>query len=1383
MAESVKVPVFSGKAADFPLFRTRFTAFVDAVGCDAALDSEGEDDAAQQKKLYSLLVLALPETTLHIIRKVDRKSKAAGFHAWQALLRRFEHDGIHRRGDLLDALDEKQRQEETCVDFFTRLLDVQAQLARVDEVVPDRRIVMNVVRGLRPEYSTMTDALNERDSSLTLDFVENLLATTGVRIERRLAEAHESEPGKTAFPAVSDDDNLRTMLQDLQREVASLKGVHGESGASSNRGNGGRPTFRGTCFTCGQRGHRRQDCRVKRPPRVNTADATPFGGYVAFPANMSASIPDSDGFLAATVKVPPYLHDVEPGLWLVDSGASHHMTSVLRDFQAYRPISPIWVKGISAYAKGVGSVRVTLRSKDSDAVPITLHDVFYVPDLASRASSSHQRLFSVSQARQRGHRTVFEDPCDVLCAHAQHGGGVTIPLHRAHGLVWLPTSVVPSVSASPAMARPSKFLWHLRLGHLGESCMDRLVQLGTSGVQVSKSDRLCFCETCALCKSRVARISRAPCADPDRVFQKVGVDFCGPMGVASLGGCYYSLAVTDFKSRFVLHDVLRTKDEAPQSFRRFLATVRALGHKIEHVRLDNDSVFMGRDFMAVLDDHGVSHDFSAPYSHWQHGRMERQWGTLVPAAKSMLHTAGLDRSFWSLAMNAAVYVRNRVFCEAAGGVPFELVTGRSVDLSHLRVFGCPAYVHVDKSRRRKLDDRAWKGIFVGYAPDSPVWLVYNPRTRRVERSRNVVFDESKFTRSVSMGEESPAVSKPAPDDDELPSFITSSGFQNSGEHADTDEDVVEPDDTESGSQEHGEHDTVPGDQEGGSQEPGELVPGDGVAPRRSTRHSRPPGQWWMANSRGDDVAANMAKPHQPLEPTSYKQALRSPDAKHWQAAIDSEYESLMTRKTWKLVPRPAGRKLVDSKWVFKLKRNPDGSIARYKARLVARGFTQEHGVDYDETFAPTVKVAALRVIMALAAHYDWEMEQLDVNTAFLEADLSETIYMRQPEGYRRPTDENGQEQVCLLMRALYGLKQAPRYWNKTITTWLVEYGFRQSKVDPCIFVHGSGTRLYILALYVDDCILAGPGGTFIVSFKRAFGQRFSVQDLGPVAWLLGMTVERDRAARVVKLGQRQYILDMLERFNMLDAKPVSTPMALGSMAERTDDSGSAASLPYQSLIGSLLYASVSTRPDITMAVSYLSRHMAKASMVHWEQGKRVLRYLKGTSDRKLVYGGGRVSVALEGYADADYAGDSDGRRSRTGFVFMLNGAAISWKSQRQQTVALSTAEAEYMALTAAAQEALFLRQLLEQMGQPQASGTVLHEDNQSCIALCKNTMTTGRSKHIDVKMHFCREKQESGEIVVKYCPTEVMLADALTKPLAADKHGQLTKAIMGSGSE
>ena len=495
--------------------------------------------------------------------------------------------------------------------------------------------------------------------------------------------------------------------------------------------------------------------------------------------------------------------------------------------------------------------------------------------------------------------------------------------------------------------------------------------------------------------------------------------------------------------------------------------------------------------------------------------------------------------------------------------------------------------------------------------------------------------------------------------------------------------------------------------------------------------------------------------------------------------METEYDALTSRKTWRLVPRPAGRKLVDSKWVYKLKRNPDGSIARYKARLVARGFTQEHGVDYQETFAPTVKVAAIRIILALAAHFDWDVEQMDVVTAFLEADIAEDIYMRQPEGYRQ-VDQHGEELVCKVLKSIYGLKQAPRNWSKTVSAWLVEYGFKQSTVDPCIYTFAAGGDLYILALYVDDSIMAGPQGSFISDFKRAFGKRFNVQDLGPVSWLLGMTVERDRAAGVLKVGQRQYILDMLERFNMSDCKPVSTPMTVGALSEATASEVLSPDVPYQSLIGSLLYASVSTRPDITMAVSHLSRYMARPSTVHWEQAKRVLRYLQGTLDWQLVYGAGESTATLTGYSDADFAGDADGRRSRTAFVFLLNGAAVSWKSQRQPTVALSTAEAEYMALTAATQEAVFLRQLLQEMGQPPASGTLIHEDNQSCIALCKNTMTTGRSKHIEVKMHFCREKQESGEIVVDYCPTEEMLADGLSKPLAGERHKKLFRSVMGS---
>jgi hypothetical protein len=542
--------------------------------------------------------------------------------------------------------------------------------------------------------------------------------------------------------------------------------------------------------------------------------------------------------------------------------------------------------------------------------------------------------------------------------------------------------------------------------------------------------------------------------------------------------------------------------------------------------------------------------------------------------------------------------------------------------------------------------------------------------------------------------------------------------------------------------------------------------------RRSERASRPVKQWWVV----ERPSANIASTNGINVPASYKQALRSTEWSHWQEAIDTEYKSLQERQTWTLVVKPAGRKIIDSKWVFKIKRNSDGTIARYKARLVARGFTQEHGIDYTETFAPTVKFSTIRVILTLAAYHDWEVEQLDVVTAFLSAELKEKVYMRQPEGFHECGDD-GNELVCELHRAIYGLKQSPRYWYQTITAWLLEFGFVQSAVDPCVYVFVQGDITYILALYVDDTILTGPIGDFITRFKLAFGSRFDVQDLGPVSWLLGTTVVRDRRARTITLGQRQYLLDILERFNMGECNSVATPLAKGG----TDSDGTSviqSDVPYNSLIGSLQYAAITTRPDISMAVSHLSRFLTQPSTKHWEAGKRVLRYLKGTIDLGLVLGG-QDSCIMTGYCDSDWASDTVTRRSRTGYVFTMNGGAVSWKSQHQPTVALSTAEAEYMALTAAIQEAIFLRQLLDSMGVKQLEPTMIFEDNQACIALSKNSLVNARSKHIDIKYHFNREKVESGEVVLKYCPSAEMIADVMTKPLPAPQHRALIKLMMG----
>ena len=1335
--QSVKLPLFSGSEGDFDVWQKKFRAFARTQSWGPAIKNAESATQSQHESLYTNLILALPENDIATIEEVDEDDPKSGYLAWDALVKHYEDDGIYTCATLLAEMDKEKLETETAVEHLNRLIKLQRKLARAGEKVSDRRIVMHLVKNLGNEYGSITDTWDL--SSISLDIVRKDLLQKGKRIESRKAGAAKA----TAFVAQSEHvQGLEQKVKDLEARLARL-----QAGSGGNGGN--QPTFK--CWHCGEVGHRKGAC----PKRQNNnktgaaaASANKQDSAIAFPAGAVADSSECEVVqpVASAVHVNPgpLSSDEFQDMLLADSGASHHMTAVRSDFVTYKEFALsdlMWVKGICAHAVGIGTVKVEVVAVDGTVMTAKLHDVLHVPELSRRSSGSYHRLFSLTQARLKGHRVVMEDPTDYLLLHPGSGGGVQVPFLRKVGLIWLAARIVtvPNTTASPVAAvaeAAPKSLWHARLGHVGESCMNDLLKANVDGLGYSATRNLEFCESCAVCKSKVKDISRDPVDTSGlAVFEVLGIDFEGPMGTQSLGGCLYSFSAVCFKSRMILHDSLRSKPEAVQSFRRMLAVVNSFRYKVRRVRLDNDSVLMGSEFQALLDEHSILPELTAPYSHWQHGRVERQWGTLIPMAESMMHQAGLGPEYWALAVAAAVYIRNRVWSSGAGDIPYRLVTGRNPDLSCLRVFGCPAYVHVDRSQRRKLEPRAWKGVFVGYAPDSPAWLVYNPATRRMIRSRNVRFNEHAV---ISMGEKSSSVELVDADED--------------GPHA------CNPDAAESE-----EDDNDSGEQADETRSPQPT--------RSSTRERRPPGEWWIA-------ANSSASIESPKEPASYKQALRSPQADEWQAAIRSEYDSLIARKTWKLVPRPAGRKLVDSKWVFKVKRNADGSIARYKARLVARGFTQEHGVDYNETFAPTVKAVSLRVLLALAAYYDWEVEQFDVVTAFLEAGLDEEIYMRQPEGFRE-VNENGDELVCLLLKALYGLKQAPRNWNKVITAWLIDYGFSQSKVDPCIFVYKKGGDFYILALYVDDNILVGAAGPFIDNFKKAFNDRFEVQFLGPASWLIGISVDRDRNAKTIKLGQQQYVLDMLDRFNMSECNAVSSPMVVGAINDTCKDEDVVGnSVPYQSLIGSLLYASVCTRPDISMAVSHLSRFMSKPSTVHWEQAKRVLRYLKGTADSGLVYGGAN-SIDLVGYSDADHAGDPLERRSRTGYVFLLNGCAVSWKSQRQESVALSTAEAEYMALSAATQETMFLRQLMADMQQQQTDGTVVYEDNQSCIALAKNSMTTGRSKHIDTRYHFCREKHESGELALRYCATEDMIADVLTKPLATPRHKMLCAKMMG----
>ena len=543
-------------------------------------------------------------------------------------------------------------------------------------------------------------------------------------------------------------------------------------------------------------------------------------------------------------------------------------------------------------------------------------------------------------------------------------------------------------------------------------------------------------------------------------------------------------------------------------------------------------------------------------------------------------------------------------------------------------------------------------------------------------------------------------------------------------------------------------------------EGGEEVMEEGVLQRRvSTRVRGQPKKYWVAVPHLEGLAA-----FEP-DPSTLREALAREDKMEWQRAMDKEMESLRKNKTWDLTELPKGRKAISCKWVLRIKRDAKGSVVKYKARLCVRGFTQKYGIDYTETFASVAKMPSLRVVLALAAYNDWELHHMDVTTAFLNADLEEEIYMQQPEGYV----EAGKEHlVCKLNKSLYGLKQAPRAWYFKLHAELVRLGFTRLEADHSLYLWLDGEELVLLVVHVDDIVVASNSLEALQEFKEAIMHTFEMTDLGDLSYYLGIKVERDRGSKVIRMSQAHYVMEVLERFGMTECKPTTTPMDTKTRLLPHDGVASAEEVKeYQRVVGSLMYAMVATRPDLGYAVGALCRYMSNPSPSHWCAAKRVLRYLAGTIHHALTYG--RGNMELVGYTDADFAAPPT-RHSTSGYLFILNGGAVSWASKRQKSVATSTTEAEYMALALGTKEAIWLRRLLGELGMVSYSPTLLLVDNQSCIKLAKNPENHQLTKHIDTQYHFIREEVERQIVRVEFCPTKAMAADFLTKPVARDQH-------------
>ena len=505
------------------------------------------------------------------------------------------------------------------------------------------------------------------------------------------------------------------------------------------------------------------------------------------------------------------------------------------------------------------------------------------------------------------------------------------------------------------------------------------------------------------------------------------------------------------------------------------------------------------------------------------------------------------------------------------------------------------------------------------------------------------------------------------------------------------------------------------------------------------------------------------------EPATFEEARKE---ECWRKAMAEEMASIEQNGTWRLVDLPHGHRPIGLKWVFKVKRDEKGAIVKHKARLVAKGYVQKEGVDFDEVFAPVARMESVRLLLAVVAQEGWLVHHMDVKSAFLNGELKEEVYVRQPPGFLAAGHEG---KVLRLKKALYGLRQAPRAWNTKLDSNLRKLGFSRCASDHGMYTRGMGKSRVVVGVYVDDLIITGANPGDLGAFKEEMRRLFRMSDLGLLSYYLGIEVQQGR--NKITMGQSAYARKLLDKAGMGACKPISTPMEVRLKLSTKSTTPEVDPTTYRSLVGSLRYL-VHTRPDITFAVGYVSRFMEKPRQEHMVAVKHILRYIAGTIDYGIVYpklqsGDNR----LTGYSDSDWGGDADEQRSTAGMIFFLGRLPVTWQSQKHKSVALSTCEAEYVAGAAGACQAMWLIQLLGDITGKEVQQPVLKMDNRSAITLSKNPILHDCSKHIDTKFHFIRDCMDSGRICVDYASTQEQLADILTKSLGRARFCELRDMI------
>jgi hypothetical protein len=1042
---------------------------------------------------------------------------------------------------------------------------------------------------------------------------------------------------------------------------------------------------------------------------------------------------------------------------LYDSGCTNHISPYQNQFENFKDVAPKEFRAANQQSFstiGKGDLVVDIPN-GSDISQLRLTEVLYSPEVG-------YTLVSIGRLDDAGFSSTFGDgKCVIKGPDGEVVGEIPKTSRRVYK-VEHDEDVANVVEERLTLDR-----FHRRMGHISSEVARKLVRdKFVTGVRLeyTPSGKAVFCESCIYAKATRKVVPKVREGDRAKSFGgEVHSDLWGKSPVESKGGKQYYVTFIDDKTRLTHLYLLRTKDETPTAYKQYEAWVNTqMSAKIKVLNTDRGGEYQGREFIDYLKSRGTHQKLNVHDTPQHAGVAERRNRTIMERVRALLHASGLPKNLWGEAARHVVWLLNRTTTKAVEGMtPYEAAFGKKPNLKGLREWGEKVYIRTEGGT--KLGGRVKEGHWLGVDEESKGVRIYWPISKTVTVERNVYYDNS----SAGRFEE--------------------------------EQEAVEINKTDANSPQV----TNPETQAVAANEPDDEVPEAAEPSKRARKPSQKVqdllegrGSWSTFQSNSQTVAPGVQKPSddwatsiaecvdeyafiaevtetEALEPRSLAEAKTRPDWKLWEKAIEEELATLKEAGTWNLVDLPEGVNVVGSKWVFRAKKDAAGNVIRYKARLVAQGFSQVPGVDYFDTFAPVARLASIRTVLAFAATEDYETGQIDIKGAYLNGELTsnEVIHMKQPPGYVIPGRDGG-VLVCRLNKTLYGLKQSGRRWYQKLVEIMTKLGFKRSDVDQAVFYRRHGTVLIIVLVHVDDCTIVGNKQQLISAFKAQIAKHVEITDLGELHWILGIEVRRIREERKIMLSQQSYIDSILRRYGFEDLKPVSIPMdpnirlSSAQSPSSTEQFAAMRNIPYLEAVGSLIYASLGTRPDISFAVQTVSRFASKPGLPHWEAVKRIFRYLKGTKDLWLGYGGKRRE--LQGYADAD-GNMAEDRKAISGYAFIINGGAVSWSAKRQEIISLSTTESEYIAATYAAKEALWLRSLILQLFGAIPNATTLFSDNQSAIALTKDHQYHARTKHIDIRFHFIRWIVQEGVLQIIYCPTDDMVADALTKALPSAK--------------